>query len=153
MKKKFTKTGDLSALLTFALFAVCILMVLLYGARVYGQLARRGEESFRLRTATQYVYTRVQQAKTVSITDFDGCEALTLKEQLDGVSYVTRVYCCDGYLRELFCAENAMLRPEDGEKIIPAERLQMKLDGELLTIELDGCRLLLQLRGKAGATP
>jgi hypothetical protein len=153
MKKRFAKITDLSALLTFTVFAVCILLVLLYGARVYGRLVQRGEESFRLRTATQYLYTRVQQAESVSLTEFDGCEALTIKEQTDGVSYVTRVYCYDGYLRELFCPENAALRPEDGEKITPAAQLQMKLEAELLTIDLDGCRLLLQLRGKAGAMP
>ena len=153
MKKRFTKITDLPALLTFAVFAVCILMVLLYGARVYGQLVQHGEESFRLRTATQYLYTRVQQAESVTVTEFEDCEALTIKEQVDGESYITRVYCYDGYLWELFCMEHAALHPEDGEKILPVERMGMKLEAETLTSDLDGCILLLQLRGKAGAMP
>ena len=153
MKKKFTKMTDLPTLLVFTVFAVCVLMVLLYGARVYGQLAQQGEESFRLRTAAQYLRTRVWQAEVVSITDFDGCDALTLKETIDGTDYLTRVYCHEGFLRELFCAESASLSPEDGEKILSLESLKMELDGDLLVLKAENCRLLLQLRGKEGALP
>ena len=153
MKKKFTKMTDLPTLLVFTVFAVCVLMVLLYGARVYGQLAQQGEESFRLRTAAQYLRTRVWQAEVVSITDFDGCDALILKETIDGMDYLTRVYCHEGFLRELFCAESASLSPEDGEKILSLESLKMELNGDLLVLKAENCRLLLQLRGKEGALP
>jgi len=153
MKKKLTKMTDLPALLVFAVFAVCVLTVLLYGAQVYGRLVQRGEESFRMRTATQYVTTRVQQAESVSVTDFDGCEALTIRENIEGMDYLTRVYCYDGFLRELFCAESAALSPQDGEKIIAAEKLQLSIEGDLLTAVLDDCRISLQLRGKGEAMP
>ena len=151
MKKKFTKITDLPALLVFAVFAVCVLTVLLYGARVYGDLVQRGEESFRQRTAAQYVATRVQQAESVSVTDFGGCEALTIREDIDGRCYLTRVYCYGGYLRELFCAENAALLPENGEKILPAEELRCALTEQLLTVQIDGRTLYLHLQGKEAA--
>jgi len=95
----------------------------------------------------------VWQAEVVSITDFDGCDALTLKETIDGTDYLTRVYCHEGFLRELFCAESASLSPEDGEKILSLESLKMELDGDLLILKAENCRLLLQLRGKEGALP
>lgn len=153
MKKKFTRITDLPALLVFAVFAVCVLTVLLYGARVYGDLVQRGEESFRQRTAAQYVATRVQQAESVSVTDFGGCEALTIREDIDGRGYLTRVYCYGGYLRELFCAESAALEPQDGEKVIPAESLGLSIEGDVLTAVLDARTVYLQLRGKAGTAP
>ena len=153
MKKKFTKMTDLPPLLVFAVFAVCVLTVLLYGARIYGDLVRRGEETFRQRTAAQYITMRVQQAESVSVTDFGGCEALTIRENIDGKDYLTRVYCYDAYLRELFCAEGAALSVEDGEKVIAAEGLQLSLESDLLTVVVDGRVLYLQLRGKAGAVP
>lgn len=153
MKKKFTKITDLMALLVFAAFAVCVLLVLLYGADGYQNLVQRGEESFQLRTATQYVATRVRQAESVAVADFEGCEALTIREQIDGSVYVTRVYCYGGYMRELFCAENAALPPETGEKIMPAENLHFAIEDGLLTASVDGQQVILQLRGKEGVAP
>ena len=107
MKKNPFKITDLLALTVFAAFAVCALVVLLSGAQVYQRLVQRGEDSFRLRTASQYVTTRVRQAENVTVADFDGCEALCIQEEIDGKVYVTRIYCYDGFLRELFCAQSA----------------------------------------------
>ena len=148
MKEKFTKITDLLALTVFAVFAVCILLVLLYGANVYQNLVRRGEESFEMRTAAQYVATRVRQAETVTVADFEGCEALVLPEEIDGARYLTRVYCFEGYIRELFCAENAALSPEDGEKVMAADSLRFLVEDDLLLATIDGREVLLQLRGK-----
>ena len=153
MKEKHTKITDLSALLVFAVFALCVLTVLLYGTRVYGRMVRSAEAQFRMRTATQYVCTRVQQAESASVTDFGGCEALVLKEQTDGTVYVTYVYCYDGFLRELFCGENAALLPGDGEKLLPVEDLRLHVEADVLTVSVDGCELILQLRGKGGTRP
>ena len=50
MKKNASKITDSLALTVFAVFAVCVLVVLLYGAGSYRALVQRGEESFRLRT-------------------------------------------------------------------------------------------------------
>ena len=153
MNKKFTKLTDLMALLVFVVFAVCMLMVLLYGARVYQNLVHRGEENFQMRTAAQYVSMRVRQAEQVMVENFAGCEALTIPEQIGGEVYVTRVYCYDGYVRELFCAKNAALRPEDGEKIMPAESMCFEVRDGLLTVFVDGQPVILSLQGKEGMMP
>ena len=97
--------------------------------------------------------TRVRQAERVAVTDFDGCQALTVYERIDGATYVTYVYCYDGYLRELYCAENARLQKDAGEKIMPAESIRFSVAGDLLTATVDGNRILLQLRGKEGEVP
>lgn len=151
MKEKSTKITDVLALIVFAVFAVCVLLVLLTGAKVYRQLVSSGEESFNRRTAAQYVTTRVRQAESVAVADFEGCEALVISETIDGEVYLTQVYCYDGYLRELFCAENAALSPRDGEKILPADTLEVTLSGELLTVRIGGQTLYLHLTGKEAA--
>ncbi|MBR4290202.1 MAG: DUF4860 domain-containing protein [Oscillospiraceae bacterium] len=153
MNKRVTKITDLLALLVFAVFAVCVLLVLLYGARVYQNLVQRGEESFQMRTAAQYVSMRVRQAQNVTVTDFEGCQALTVYEQIDGAVYVTRVYCYDGYIRELFSAENAELEPKSGEKLMPAQSLHFSVENGMLTASVDGRTVMLQLRGKEGGLP
>lgn len=146
MKEKTSKITDLLALLVFTVFAVCVLLVLLTGAKVYRQLVSTGSESYEARTAIQYVATRVRQAEAVTVEDFGGCNALVAWEAIDGEPYLTRVYCHDGYIRELFCAEKAALSPEDGEKIMEAENLSFSLEKSILTVRIDSRELKLYLR-------
>ena len=142
------KMTDLFALLVFVIFAVCLLGVLLGGARSYETVVRRGEESFEERTAAQYVTTRVRQAGGVAVADFSGCDALVIPEKVGEEIYLTRVYCYDGYLRELYSAEKSGLLPEDGEKLLPAEGMYLSVEGSLLRVRLGDQELLLCLRGK-----
>lgn len=145
MERKTTKITDLLTLLVFTLFALCVLLVLLSGARVYRNLVARGSESYEARTAVQYIATRVRQGETVGVENFGGCDALVLREQINGRTYATRVYCHGGYLRELFSAEEARLAPEDGEKVIEAESVSFDLEGRLLTARVDSRKLQLEL--------
>lgn len=143
--KSSSKLTDFLALAVFAVFALCVLLVLLTGAKVYRGLVRTGEERFRDRTALQYVATRVRQARTVTLEDFQGCPALVMQETIDGESYVTRVYCHDGYLWELFSTSDAALSPEDGEKVLEAE-VTFAFDEGLLNLWSGEYALVLQPR-------
>lgn len=151
MKEKRWNITGLLALTVFAVFALCVLLVLLSGAQVYRGLTERGEENCASRTAVRYLTTRIRQAESVTVGDFEGCHALIIPEQIDGTTYLTRVYVYDGYLRELYCAESADLQPQDGEKVLPAAKLEAILGNGLLTMELDGQTLFLDLTGKEAA--
>ena len=118
--------GGLLSLLLLLVFAVCVLSVLLTGADTYQTLTRRDQDSYDRRTAAQYLATRVRQADRadgIAVADFQGCDALELTETIDGTPYITRVYCYDGYLRELFSAAEAQMTPADGEKVLEAQAL------------------------------
>jgi len=128
------KAESLLALLLFAVFAVCILTVLLTGADVYQRLSSRDQSSYDQRTAAQYLATRIRQADTadgVTLRVFEGRDALVLVQEIDGVRYETMLYCHDGYLCELFMEAEALLDedgaytvvPEDGEKVLAADTL------------------------------
>ena len=132
---KFSIDGVL-ALVLFGIFALCVLAVLLLGARGYQRLTRRGQASYDQRTAVQYIVTRVHQADRQNAVSIDGTELLALSEVVDGVTYVTRVYCHDGYLRELFAPANLEFHPDMGEQILPAQSVQFRLDGDLLSVEI-----------------
>ena len=124
------------ALVLFGIFALCVLAVLLLGARGYQRLTQRGQDSYNRRTAVQYITTRVHQADTldaVSIGSIGSAEALELTEIIDGAQYVTRVYCHNGYIRELFTPVGTEFSPDAGERILPAQLVQFQLDGNLLT--------------------
>lgn len=160
MKQKPIKhhIDGLIALLLFGVFAACVLAVLLTGADAYRRLTQRDRAAYDRRTCVQYVATRVRQADAldgVTVEDFSGISCLTLR---DGDGYVTRVYCYDGYLMELYCDADVELDPEDGEQIIPAGGLDLSLEDGLLTVaatDAQGTRstLLLSLRSGEGGAP
>ncbi len=156
MKNRFTRShmGNVFALLLLCVFAVGILSVLVTGAGVYRRLVERDEASYEKRTAERYVSVKVQKAtdpESISIEDFGGVSALAFTEEIDGVAYWTRIYCYEGYLRELFCAVESDLTPADGEKILPMKAFFGEKTGNLLRLRLFDVRggeaeLMLALR-------
>ena len=139
-RQKDHSLNGLLALVLFGVFAACVLSVLLTGADAYQRLTERDRASYASRTAAQYIATRVRQADCsggVTIGAFGGGDALELWERVDGEDYLTRVYCYDGWLRELFADADGDFAPEDGEKVLEADSLTMTLsDSGLLTAEL-----------------
>ena len=135
-------------LLLFCVFAVCVLSVLLTGAGAYRRLTERDRVSYDRRTAAQYIAEKVRQADT-----WDDVSV----EEIDGETYLTRIYYHDGYIRELFCAADAEMEPGDGEQII--ETCDLKISPgptghEIIAEMTDGTgettRLVLTLRCERG---
>ncbi len=149
---------SLLTLLLFGVFAVCILSVLLTGAKVYRNLTQRDREAYDRRTCIQYIATKVRQAEnaqSVHVEQFGDGDALAFSQELDGDVYLTWIYCYDGWLRELFCYSGGEFSPADGELVLEAERLELDLTDGLLSIEMtDGngsdVSLLLSLRDGEG---
>lgn len=145
MKEKHYRITDVAALLVLSVFALCLLLVLLTGAEIYRGLVHSGEETYLRRTTLQYLTTRIRQAESVQIGNFAGCEALILEEAPDETGCTTRIYCCDGWLRELYCVPGAQVTPQDGEALLEAAELSLKQEGDLLTLTLDADSLYLWL--------
>lgn len=155
MKNDKKALSALAALLIFAVFAIGILGVLLGGANTYRRLTQRNQSAYDSRTCIQYIATRVRQASSganVRVESFGDCDALLIYDEIAGETYLTRVYCHDGWLMELFTAAEGGFAPEDGEKLLPAQALTFALTDGLITATLtddDGSdhQLQLQLRG------
>ena len=129
----------------FAVFAACILFVLLTGADSYQTLTKRDQSSYDRRTAAQYITTKIRQndiGGMVFVGDFDTAlpdvqgNTLSLTEAAAGGEYCTRLYCHDGYIRELFAIPAGGFSPEDGEKILPAQSLSFSMENGFVTVEL-----------------
>lgn len=142
---KESKLTDLMALMVLLVFALCIMMVLLMGTRVYQRLLDKGAVSFTDRMSVRYVTTRVRQAESVSVEDFEGCSALVIPETVDGEVYNTLVYWYDGYICEMYCEEGAKLYPEDGEKVIETEEMRFCVEGDLLTARVGDQQVKLHI--------
>lgn len=126
-------------LVLLCVFAVSVLLVLLAGTGAYQDIAGKMEEQYEERTCISYLDAKIRhydKAGMVSTEVFDGCEALALYEEVDGVRYKTLIYCYDGYVRELFFEEGLSFHPDDGQKIVPAESLKVTaLAGNLIQLE------------------
>lgn len=149
--------STLAALLLLGVFGVSILSVLLTGAGTYRRLIQRDQLSYDRRTCAQYVATKVRQAPTsdaVAVSRFGDSDALVIHEEVDGTAYLTRVYCHDGWLMELFTAAGGDFAPEDGEKILPADSLILTQSGTLLQADIahgeETTQVALYLRGREG---
>ena len=138
VKKKNQLSGVL-VLLVFAVFGVSVLLVLLTGADVVKTLSERDQESYDRRTTMQYITTRVRQADEagcVAVESIDGVDVLILREEIEGEHYETRVYCYDGYVRELFAFAEDEFFAGDGEAVLKAENLSLRMEGQVITAEL-----------------
>ena len=160
-QEKDHSLNGLLALLLFGVFAACVMSVLLTGAAAYQRMTERDRSSYESRTAAQYIATRVRQADRaggVTMGAFGGSDALELWETVDGEDYLTRVYCYDGWLRELFSGAGGDFAPADGEKVLEADSLTLTLSpAGLLTAELTAAgetkQVCLYLRSGEEAAP
>lgn len=138
MQKQWKMTGFM-ALVLFLLFSVCILGVLLTGGDVYRKITEKDRTAYDCRTAVQYLTTKVRQSDTadnLAVVEFEGFPALQLREQVGERTYVTQIYCMDGYLWELYAQEDSGLAPSDGERVLPAENLDLQWKPPVLTFTL-----------------
>ena len=160
MKRQGTKhqIDGLLMLLLFGVFAVCVLIVLLTGARAYRELTERDRAAYDRRTCVQYIATKVRQGDLtggIAVETFGDAEALCLKDP-DG--FVTRLYCHEGWLMELYTLADGELEPQDGEKVVPLAGLSLDLEDGLLTVEFQNGEgvtdtLRLSLRSEEGGRP
>ena len=144
--KKSNLTG-VFVLLIFAVFMASVLLVLLSGVDTVQKLTQRDQRTYHRRTAVQYISTRIRQADEIGAVSTEK-DTLILTENLDGVSYETRIYCCNGYLREMFCEAGAALAPDFGEEVLPMDHFQITQENNLIRAELhlpDGSKEILTL--------
>ncbi|MBE6883696.1 MAG: DUF4860 domain-containing protein [Ruminococcaceae bacterium] len=148
MKTKITRTdfSKLAPLFLFTVFSVFIAVILLGGAKVYRAQITRDRTDYDHRTISQYLVTRIHQndaADAWFISDFDLSEpsdsgsTICFAEMIDGEKYYTRIYCHEGYLRELFTvADSSVFAPADGQQILPLENLFFRRDSQNIVLDI-----------------
>lgn len=164
MKEKSKKSNltALAPLLIFLIFTICILTVLLTGADIYKKISHRDQNSFQRRTTAQYITTRLRQSDAegmVFVGDFNGedmgdtGDTLFLKEEINGRTFFTRIYCHEGYLYELFSEAGLEASKQYGEQILKVNALHFTIRENLLYVEITHAdsnteTLILQLHSK-----
>ena len=169
MKRETTRhhMDGVYVLLLFAVFAGCILLVLLFGASSYEKLVERGRVAYNQRTGVQYLAAKLRHSDSTGNifvgsfsdrTDAGADETNTLYLQFVGEDgevpgFYTKIYYYDGYIREVLCAEDGGLAPEDGSEILAAKGLQIQKEGSLITFTVtneDGSESSLNMAVRSG---
>ena len=170
MKKETTghHMDGVYVLLLFAVFAGCILIVLLFGTSAYEKLVERDQAAYDQRTGVQYLAAKIRHSDSADHiyvgsfsdrTSVDADEINTLYLQFDGEDgevvpgFYTKIYYYDGYIREVLCAEDGGLLPEDGSEILAAEGLQISKNGNLISFTVtneDGTESSMNIALRSG---
>ena len=142
-KTRNTASLDLAAaLLLFCVYAGCVLLCLMMGANVYRRTVDGIDARFAEQTTLSYLTARVRafnERGGVRIVQFGDGDALEMTETLDGVEYVTMIYCYGGRLCELYAEAGLDFPPEAGEAVAEAAGLSVEmLDGGLMKLSVTG---------------
>jgi len=137
----FSKRGlhGLLPLLVLSLFALCAVAVLLSGADAYRSLSQRDDASYTQRTAAGYISTKIHQTaqkELITVESFGDGSCLCLPSTYSNEKYITRLYCFDGKLCELFTLADILLTPQDGEVIVALDNFSCTQSDGLLTLRL-----------------
>lgn len=109
--------------LFFVLAASSVALVVLVSG-IYSRQIRESENSFSSHTVLSYVTEKLHQADasgSVTTGSFDGQDAILIRQEYSGQSYVTYLYTYEGCLRELFIREDVTASASDGRKILATD--------------------------------
>lgn len=138
--RRQSSAGTLASLMLTCVFGATLLLSLAAGAGVYRRVQSRTEESAEARESLSYITAKIHaydQAGMVEAGLFGGGGAVFLYEEIDGFTYETILYVCDGYLMEMLCEKDWEMPPEFGETVAPAVALTVTEPGKnLLHLEL-----------------
>ena len=130
----------LFVLTLFCVFAVCSVLLIAVGAKVYQNTINNMETHFTSTTALSYITEKIRQndiSGNLSIEKFDGNDALVLSSEYNGEEYCTYIYSFNGHLKELFTKKNIKLSPQAGQDILAISDFSvMLLDDDLYEITL-----------------
>lgn len=144
MRRKFgsERSHAIAGVFVFLLlgvFAVLSTMLVLFGTQAYRATTQHTQMHGDSRTLYAYVLNTVRgddAQDVLQVEQRDGMDLLTMRYDYDGEIFIKRVYCYDGYLRELLTGESNEFDPAGGESICPAQEMRASLAGRLITIEL-----------------
>ena len=111
----------LFVLTLFCVFAVCSILLIAVGAKVYQNTLNSMETHFTSTTSLSYITEKIRQndyAGRITIEEFGGNDAIVLSTEYNGEEYCTYIYSYAGQLKELFTKKDITLSPEAGRNIL-----------------------------------
>lgn len=113
----------------FFVFAASALTVLLLATNIYRSTTEHSFRNYTAETSLAYITEKIHQndsSGAVSIETFNGKDALTLKQDYNGTTYITYIYTEDSALKELYIKEGTKVDTSAGKSILPIESFTME---------------------------
>ena len=130
----------LFVLTLFCVFALCSILLIAVGAKVYQNTINSMETHFTTTTSLSYITEKIRQndvSAGIIIEEFGGNDALVLLSEYNGEEYGTYIYSYAGHLKELFTKRSIRLSPEAGQNILEiSDFIVTELDEGLYEITL-----------------
>lgn len=112
--------SSLFSLLLFGIFALFLMLMLLFSARVYQQTVKQTDSDSELGTAVTYLTTKFRQHDQdngIFSGSIDNIPALCFRDEINGKEYITYIYLKDDSLMELFTAKDSQASSDAGTVI------------------------------------
>ena len=129
MRRETKSMGIIVGLIITLVFASAMLFVLITGARFYQNIATVMDEQFKERTCLSYIVANVRhydEAGGVTIEDFNGVDALVMREETEDRVNNTIIYFYDGYIYELYIPVGSAFELGDGFQLIQMDDLSFE---------------------------
>ena len=141
IKTKKYKVDILVVLCLFIFFTISLSCLLLGSVKKYKSITSKSDKNFHIRTSALYISNKIKFAnenENIYIDKFNGLDAICFKETIDDVEYVTRIYCYEGYLMELFSEKDNTLEPIAGERITSLKSISIEnIRADLIKVTLE----------------
>lgn len=136
MKRRNEKKHVIDFLFPLAVFfvlAASAVTLVVLASGFYSRQVKASSDSYSGRTTLAYVTEKLHQNDengAVSVGNFDGSDALVIRQSYGGKEYVTYLYAYDGYLRELFIQEGTEAKASDGRKILETKAFEAREESD-----------------------
>ena len=120
----------------FFVFTLSALIVILFAAQIYQQTVADAAMNYNANTSLSYIREKIHQHDNgmIAVGNFDGCDAIIMRDDLNGETYATYIYAFDGMLRELFIKNDAAgnFTASSGQAIISVKSFSVEPVGDRL---------------------
>lgn len=123
MKKEFLFPSAL-----FFVFFCSSIIVLLFSSNIYESVVEDTNKNFETGTSLAYITEKIRQSDSngnITISEFDGHEALEIQEYYGDKLYKTYIYEMDGNLKEIFLQDGVAASAKAGTTIMQIHELEM----------------------------
>lgn len=110
-------------------FAISALTVILLAARIYQSATEHSSWHYTSGTGLAYISEKIHQNDvdgTITLGNFDGCDALIMKQSVGEDSYYTYIYADKNQLKELFIKDGAAADASSGRTILEIQDFSME---------------------------
>ena len=110
----------------FFVFAISSIMLIALGASIYRKNTDNMEHNYTIRSSHAYLLEKMRSTDTtdaITLGEIEGQQSLQLRQEINGISYITELYLHEGCLTELFRRESVELPASAGMQLMEVQNI------------------------------